>query len=106
MSFNNDKYDLGDSGLCLEWKTSRPVDLEEQYDWEEFYLEIIKRACSPHGLPLSSQKLQCDISQWCKLNWRRCPDDSLLQAKILPVYLKLKSFSKHSALGFCPHRYS
>jgi len=66
-----------------------------RYNWAEFYVEIIKQANKPDGLPVIQAELENYMQQWCiNNNWPGPPGISTIRAKISPIYQTLKKASK------------
>jgi hypothetical protein len=82
-------YNFNDDGALLAWKPAPHHDLEDRYDWEAFYLEIIRLAHSRHGAAFSALELEDYMRRWCLVTWRCCPSEALLQGKLGPVALRL-----------------
>ena len=85
MAGGNPKYTLEDDGMLIVWKSALRIDMEDRYDWEAFYLEIIRRASRQNGQPFDAETLRDEMRFWCLLNWRRCPTETLLRDKLAPV---------------------
>ncbi len=66
-------------------KGGRPAE----YDWEEFYIEII-RIADGQGLPSKQSDLVKQISQWCSHHWGKEPADSSIKSRISRIYASRK----------------
>jgi hypothetical protein len=52
-----------------------------KFDWEPFYVEIIKRANRPDGLP-GRRQLFKDMVEWAFAHWKDPPDDRTIEGRI------------------------
>ena len=109
MTSDDTKYDFDDDGpdddgLLIVWKAAHRVDLEDRYDWEAFYLEIIRRAAHQNGQPFDAEALRDDMRHWCLLTWRRCPNEGLLRDKLAPVCRTSDDLGHGSGKGDAPER--
>lgn len=63
----------------------------EQYDWNEFWVEVAMVADTPDGLPDSQADLVRHMADWCETNWGEQPSDSTLKSRLKPLYDKRKA---------------
>jgi hypothetical protein len=57
-----------------------------KYDWESFYLEVIRIANTPDGLPETKADMISIMAQWCQNTWNEEPSDTSLKDKIYPIH--------------------
>ncbi len=99
MSASDLRYNSSDEGDLIVWKPVGQADSEDRYDWETFYLEVIRLAHDKRGAGIGAVDLQDHMRRWCLLTWRRCPTEELLRDKLEPVARKLESGSTFSPCG-------
>jgi|GEM_PF-2247713 len=58
----------------------------EEYDWNTFVFEIIRRANSPDGLPETQAELVKDMLEWFSLSYDKEPSESSVKSRISPIY--------------------
>lgn len=66
--------------------TSNKRGPKPQFDWEKFYIEIIRIANEPDGLPESPAELIKIMEEWCDNNWPNSPGETSMKNKIYAVY--------------------
>lgn len=65
-----------------------------KYNWEGLFIEIIRRANHPDGLPATLAELEKEMAEWCQNNWPEEPGESTLRDKISPIYQLIDKASK------------
>ncbi len=78
----NDPTTLQPQEPDAERKGGRP----QEYDWNSFMLEIIRRANLPDGLPETQAELIREMLQWFRDRYDAEPADSSVKSRISKVY--------------------
>jgi hypothetical protein len=78
----------------IKSKGGRPPE----YNWDEFTIEIIRRAQTPDGLPDTRGELIELMLQWCQNTWGQEPSLTSVKNKIYLIYNKLGIGQKPSSL--------
>jgi hypothetical protein len=87
--------DLGKTRLSRDdveklWPDQPAINGERRgrpsHDWEAFYIEIIRRANTPDGLPDKQADLEQSMLVWCQSKWGKEPGISTVREKISPIY--------------------
>jgi hypothetical protein len=64
------------------------------FPWDEFFIEIIRRANMPDGLPETQAELEREMSEWCDQNWGDAPGESTIRGRIAAVYAAIRKGRK------------
>lgn len=65
-----------------------------KYKWDEFYLELIRLANTPDGLPEKQADLERHMAEWCALAWGQEPAPSVIRSKLAPLYKRTEALPK------------
>jgi hypothetical protein len=57
-----------------------------KYDWDAFWVEIVRRANTPDGLPEDRRQLQRGMLDWCAQNWGDVPEESEVRKRMGLLY--------------------
>jgi hypothetical protein len=57
-----------------------------KYDWDAFWVEIVRRANTPDGLPEDRRELQRGMLDWCAETWGDAPEESEIRKRIGMLY--------------------
>jgi hypothetical protein len=80
---NDPKFDIENDGGHMVWKQpAKRADAEIRYDWEGFYLEVVRFMQGLKESTSDAATLQDHMRHWCLLTWRRCPTEALLLDKL------------------------
>lgn len=58
----------------------------QEYDWDSFTMEIIRRADTPDGLPDTQAELVGDLLAWFNATCGREPSESAVKARVSKIY--------------------
>ena len=61
-----------------------------KYNWDEFYVEIIRLANGIDGVPETQAELEATMAEWCQNNWGTEPAESTIRDKISPIYKAIR----------------
>lgn len=78
------KFDIQNDGGYMVFKPAakRGAAVEASYDWEAFYIEVVRFMGGLKGATVDIATLQDHMRHWCLLTWRRCPTEELLRDKL------------------------
>lgn len=62
----------------------------ELYHWEDFWIEISKRANTPDGLPEKQSELTEQMLEWCGKYWGKEPGLTSVRDRIRKLYQRLQ----------------
>ena len=77
---------ISDDGAAPSEKTRSRGGRPLEYDWNAFFIEIIRIANTPDGLPGKQSELIRDMLYWCENTWGKQPAESAAKQKISEIY--------------------
>ncbi len=65
-----------------------------KYNWDEFFVEIIRLANGIDGVPETQSELEATMAEWCLNQWGTEPAESTIRDKISPIYKAIREGRK------------
>jgi hypothetical protein len=86
--------ELWPSGACAAVPAPEGRRGRTGYDWEPFWIEVVRLADTVDGLPDTQAELETTMQKWCLKTWRKEIGESTMREHLSPVYANKRKGQK------------